>query len=227
MQLSNEFVVDASADETWALLTDLERVAPCMPGAAMTGRDGDRYLGTVKIKVGPIGAHFAGTAQFLEQDHAAHTATISMAGKDAKGAAAANATIRARLEPLGPTSTRVFVDTDLDISGRMAQFGRGAIADVSNRLIGQFTTNLSAEIMGGGTPVAAPAGAVTAAAGSGANGTSAAAAPRPVAGQPVSSDLNVMELIGPGLLKEIGRPMLFFALGYLVARAYPRKRGQR
>jgi carbon monoxide dehydrogenase subunit G len=226
MQLSNEFVVDASADETWALLTDLERVAPCMPGAAMTGRDGDRYLGTVKIKVGPIGAHFAGTAQFLEQDHAAHTATISMAGKDAKGAAAANATIRARLEPLGPTSTRVFVDTDLDISGRMAQFGRGAIADVSNRLIGQFTTNLSAEIMGGGSSVAAPAGAVTAAAGPGAI-TASAATPRSAAAQPVSSDLNVMELIGPGLLKEIGRPVLFFVLGYLVARAYPRKRGQR
>lgn len=150
MLLKNEFTIDAGLEETWALLTDLERIAPCMPGAALEGRDGEDYLGGVKIKVGPIGAHFKGTARFAEKDDAAKSAVIAAAGKDPKGQAAANARIAARLEPEGESRTRVLIDTELDISGRMAQFGRGAIADVSNRLIGQFTDNLSRELAGGG-----------------------------------------------------------------------------
>ncbi|OUZ12421.1 hypothetical protein BHE97_01520 [Aeromicrobium sp. PE09-221] len=150
MLLKNEFTIDAGMEETWALLTDLERIAPCMPGAALEGRDGEDYLGGVKIKVGPIGAHFKGTARFAEKDDAAKSAVIAAAGKDPKGQAAANARISARLEKEGETRTRVLIDTELDISGRMAQFGRGAIADVSNRLIGQFTDNLSRELAGGG-----------------------------------------------------------------------------
>lgn len=221
MQLSNEFVVEASAGETWSLLTDLERVAPCMPGAAVTGREGDQYLGTVKIKVGPIGANFSGTAQFLEQDHDAHTATIAMAGKDAKGAASASATIRARLEPLGPMSTRVYVDTDLDITGRMAQFGRGAIADVSNRLIGQFTENLSAQIMGGmnGATHTAPGSVATA----DPVATTRVTAPREVTTSSPASDLNVLGMIGPTIVKQAAGPLLGFVLGFLVARAFPRR----
>ena len=223
MQLNNEFTVEAGVDETWALLTDLERIAPCMPGATLTGRDGDDYLGNVKIKVGPIGANFGGTARFLEKDDAAHTAVITMAGKDAKGAATANATIRARLEDLGG-ATRVYVDTDLDITGRMAQFGRGAIADVSNRLLGQFTDNLSREIAGGGQAAPAAATGATGAAqpAAGATAGAAGAAPRPAAAA-ASNDLNVMDLLGPGLVNQIGKPLLFFVLGYLVARAFPRK----
>lgn len=219
MQLNNEFTVATGVEETWRLLTDLERVAPCMPGATMNGRDGEDYLGTVKIKVGPIGANFAGKARFLAQDDNAKTATISMAGKDAKGSAAANATIQARLESLGPASTRVVVDTDLDITGRMAQFGRGAIADVSNRLMTQFTENLSREILGvpAGQPSVAPAAQV---------GAQPSAMPLASAASASASggDLDLVSLIGPAILQKAGPPLLGFIIGYLVARAFPGRR---
>ena len=208
MQLNNEFLVAASAEETWKLLTDLERVAPCMPGATLDGRDGDNFLGNVKIKVGPIAAQFRGTAYFVEQDDRQHKATISMSGKDAKGQATASATIRARLEPESSSSTRVFVDTDLDITGRMAQFGRGAIADVSNRLIGQFTDNLSSQLVGAGGPVGASAA-----------GSDPGAAPNAV--PTASTDLNILAVMGPTLVKAAAGPALGFLLGFLVARAFP------
>jgi len=213
MQLNNEFLVQANASDTWRLLTDLERIAPCMPGAVLTGRDGDGYLGTVKVKVGPIGANFQGVARFVDRDDATHRASIAMSGKDLKGAAAANATLHARLEPVSDAVTRVYVDTELDITGRMAQFGRGAIADVSNRLIGQFTQNL-------GALVAQSNGAApTAAAASGPVGQPGAVpAPAPAA------DLNVLSLIAPAAAKQIVGPLLGFVFGWLVARAFPPRR---
>jgi hypothetical protein len=115
MLLTNEFEIDADLEHTWTLLTDLERIMPCLPGASLDGRDGDNYLGNVKIKVGPIGAHFKGTAFFAQKNDAAHTAVISASGKDPKGQAAANAQITARLERVSPSRTRVLIDTDLDI----------------------------------------------------------------------------------------------------------------
>ena len=206
MQLKNEFVVAAGVDETWDLLTDLDRIAPCMPGAGLDGRDGEDYLGSVKIKVGPISAHFRGAARFVEQDDANHSATISASGKDPKGQATASATIRAWLKSESATSTRVFVDTDLDITGRMAQFGRGAIADVSNRLIGQFTDNLSREITAGQRAVGgAPQGTA-------ASGTHAAAA------APVSNDLNALPLLGPTVAKAAVGPLLGLLIGILLGR---------
>lgn len=224
MQLSNEFVVAARPERTWDLLTDLERVAPCMPGASLSGRDGDDYVGTVKIKVGPIGASFAGKARFLDQDDAAHTATISMAGKDAKGAASVNATIRARLEEVSADSTRVYVDTDLDISGRMAQFGRGAIADVSNRLIGQFTTNLGALIAAPDSTASSPS--ATPGASAGTTGTAPATGGGAAPFVPPAGDqgLDAWGLVGPAVLKQVGVPLLAFAFGWLVSRAFPGRR---
>ncbi|MFE7215683.1 SRPBCC family protein [Streptomyces sp. NPDC057611] len=223
MKLNNEFLVQADAATTWGLLTDLERIAPCMPGAALTGREGDDFIGTVKIKVGPIGANFQGKARFVGQDNDNHRATISMQGKDLKGAAAANATIYARLEPVSESVTRVYVDTDLDITGRMAQFGRGAIADVSNRLIGQFTANLGAQLeqpgpsANGATTQVAPAAAPPAA--------GPVAAPQPVAA-PVAApsvDLNALSLVGPVVAKQLAGPVIGFVLGWLVARAFSRR----
>jgi carbon monoxide dehydrogenase subunit G len=205
MLLNNEFVVDAPPAQAWDFLTDLERVAACLPGAALEGRDGDAYVGGVKIKVGPISANFHGTARFVEQDDAAHSATISAAGKDPKGQAAANATIRARLEADGASRTRVLVDTDLEISGRMAQFGRGAIADVSVRLMNQFADNLSAQISGGadvpssGTePAPGPAPAAA-----GVVGSETRSAPAPAA----EAGLDALSLIGPVVLKRLGPPL--------------------
>ena len=210
MLLSNEFTVAATMDETWRILTDLERIAPCMPGATLKGRDGDDYLGEVKIKVGPIGAAFEGTARFLEKDDSNYRAVIQAGGKDSKGAASANATIKAKLEDLGG-STRVIVETDLDITGRMAQFGRGAIADVSNRLIGQFTDNLSNEVLG-----VAPAGAKPSGSGEPASGG--------YSESDDSNDINIIELIGPGLIKEYAKPLLFLVVGYVLGRLLSRGR---
>lgn len=240
MQLNNEFVVAAPAEQAWALLTDLERVATCLPGAALDGRDGDDYSGNVKIKVGPISAHFRGTAKFVEKDDAAHSAVISAAGKDPRGQATANATIRARLQPEGPGTTRVLVDTDLEITGRMAQFGRGAIADVSSRLMNQFAANLSTQISAG---AAAPShtangGPAPAAAASSDPGTTAPAPAAPAAAAPApaaaplpapSSDagLDALSLIGPVIAKRYGPGLAAVVVGVALGWALRGRRDRR
>jgi len=148
MELSNEFDVAAPIDDAWKVLTDLETIAPCMPGAQLTEVEGDDYRGTVKIKVGPITAKFKGTASFVEQDVANHRAVLRAKGKDTGGKGNADATITAQLSPAG-TGTHVVIDTDLAISGRVAQFGRGALADVSSKLLGQFVDCLETNVLGG------------------------------------------------------------------------------
>jgi carbon monoxide dehydrogenase subunit G len=213
MLLTNEFEIDADLEHTWTLLTDLERIMPCLPGASLDGRDGDNYLGNVKIKVGPIGAHFKGTAFFAQKNDAAHTAVISASGKDPKGQAAANAQITARLERVSPSRTRVLIDTDLDISGRMAQFGRGAIADVSNRLMGQFADNLSTQLLGGpaaptGAQVSAPQGSA------GSAPTSYAATSAPSAAPAAAADMDVMSLVLPMIKERYGQAIAGALLGF-------------
>ena len=148
MELTNEFDVAAPIDEAWKVLTDLETIAPCMPGAQLTEVEGDEYRGTVKVKVGPITAKFKGTASFVEQDEQAHKAVLRARGKDTSGKGNAEATITARLSPAGD-GTHVVIDTDLNISGRVAQFGRGALADVSSKLLGQFVDSLESDVLGG------------------------------------------------------------------------------
>jgi len=148
MELSNEFDVAAPIDEAWKVLTDLETIAPCMPGAQLTEVEGDEYRGTVKVKVGPITAKFKGTASFVEQDAGSHRAVLRAKGKDTGGKGNADATITAQLSPAG-TGTHVVIDTDLAISGRVAQFGRGALADVSSKLLGQFVDCLESNVLGG------------------------------------------------------------------------------
>lgn len=148
MQLTNEFVVDTGISRAWEILTDIESIAPCLPGATLEGREGEDYFATVKVKVGPVSAQFQGSARFTHSDSAAYCAVVSAAGKDPRGAAAAAAEIQFRLESIHPEQTRVLVNTELDITGRIAQFGRGAIADVSNRLLRQFVDNLSVQVLG-------------------------------------------------------------------------------
>lgn len=148
MQLSNTFTVSLPVDQTWSTFLDLERIAPCLPGAAITDVDGDSFEGGVKIKVGPISAQYRGTGTFVEKDESAHRVTISAKGKDVGGQGNAEATIVATLTPHGE-GTQVKVDTDLDLSGRVAQFGRGVISDVTGRLMTQFAKNLEAEINAG------------------------------------------------------------------------------
>ena len=194
MELSNEFVVPVGVDEAWGLLTDVERIAPCMPGAELQEIDGAEYRGIVKVKVGPITAQYKGVATFVERDEAAHRAVLKAEGRDTRGQGNANATITATLVSEG-SGTRVTVVTDLAITGRAAQFGRGVMADVSAKLLGQFVSCLEKNVLG--SAAAAPASeAPTAAAeeapaevGASREGASAAAGQAPSAPSgPVTRD---------------------------------------
>lgn len=143
MDLNHEFVVNVPIDQAWQILTDLERIAPCLPGAQLTEIEGDTYRGQVKIKVGPILAQFKGQASFVSRDDNAHKATLKGEGRDTTGKGNASAMITAELTSITPTSTKCTVHTDLSISGKVAQFGRGALADVSDKLLAQFSENLN------------------------------------------------------------------------------------
>ena len=154
MELTNEFVVPVAVNEAWTLLTDVERIAPCMPGAELQEIDGEEYRGIVKVKVGPITAQYKGKATFVEKDDNAHKAVLRAEGRDTRGQGNANATITATLEPEGE-GTRVKVVTDLAITGRAAQFGRGVMADVSTKLLGQFVDCLEKNVLSGEAPAAA------------------------------------------------------------------------
>jgi uncharacterized protein len=147
MKIDNEFAVNVPVDEAWQVLTDLERIAPCMPGAQLTGREGDAFLGKVKVKVGPVISEFAGTASFIEKNDATHHAVIDAKGRDSRGAGNASAIITAQLRADGDQRTVVTVETDLKISGKLAQFGSGMIAEVSSKLIDQFVDSLEKQVM--------------------------------------------------------------------------------
>lgn len=151
MDLNHEITVNVPVADAWIILTDLARIAPCLPGAELTDVLGDIYHGHVKVKVGPILAQFKGQASFLSRDNAAHTATLKAEGRDATGKGNASALITAQLTALTPTSTKCVVHTDLTISGKVAQFGRGALADVSDKLLAQFSDNLNQLITSGST----------------------------------------------------------------------------
>ena len=141
MELTNEFVIERPISETWKILNDLEFIAPCMPGAQLTEIEGEEYRGQVKIKVGPISANYKGKARFVEQDEAAGRAVLKAEGRDPRQGNA-NALVTATLNALSDTETNVKVHTELSLSGKIASFGRGAIEDVSKKILGQFTDNL-------------------------------------------------------------------------------------
>jgi carbon monoxide dehydrogenase subunit G len=143
MDLNHSFSVNVPVDDAWRILTDVERIAPCLPGAKLEDINGDTYSGFVKVKVGPIQAQFKGQASFVERDDAAHKAVLKGEGRDTTGKGNASALITAQLTAESPTSTKVTVDTDLNITGKVAQFGRGAMADISNKLLDQFVENLN------------------------------------------------------------------------------------
>ena len=160
MDLNHEFTVNVPVEEAWAILTDLERIAPCLPGAQLTEVEGDTYRGQVKIKVGPILAQFKGQASFMSRDDVAHKASLKGEGRDTTGKGNASAIITAELTSVTPTSTKCTVHTDLSISGKVAQFGRGALADVSDKLLAQFSENLNQLISAAPAP-SAPVAAET------------------------------------------------------------------
>ncbi len=156
MELTNEFRVSVPVDTAWATLTDVEYIAPCMPGAQLTEIDGDDYKGQVKVKVGPITAQYKGTASFVELDEANHTAVLKAKGRDTRGAGNAEADVTAQMTADGD-GTNIEITTELKVTGKVAQFGRGVMADVSEKLIGQFVDCLEGKLAEAGSSDETPA----------------------------------------------------------------------
>jgi len=153
MKIEDRFRVDLPIEDAWRVLLDIERIAPCMPGAELQEVEGDEYRGVVRIKVGPITAQYKGTARMVEADADAHRAVIEAQGRDTRGQGNASATITMSLTSVGGTGTEVAVDNDVTVTGRVAQFGRGVMADVSSKLLAQFVECLEANVLSAaGTP---------------------------------------------------------------------------
>ena len=146
MELTNDFEVGVPISQAWAVLTDLERIAPCMPGAKLEEIEGEEYRGICKVKVGPITAQYKGAAYFESRDDATYIAVLKGSGRDTRGQGNASATITMRLVSDG-AGTAVSVETDLAITGKVAQFGRGVMADVSAKLLAQFVANLERDVL--------------------------------------------------------------------------------
>lgn len=146
MELTNEFTVSVPVDEAWQVLTDVERIAPCMPGAELQEVEGEEYRGIVKVKVGPITAQYKGKATFQSRDEAAGKVVLKAEGRDTRGQGNASALISATLEPAAG-GTKVRVVTDLTVTGKVAQFGRGVLADVSGKLLTQFVECLESKVL--------------------------------------------------------------------------------
>src|SRR3954470_24337427 len=152
MEISDSFRVSTSLADTWKVLLDIEGIAPCLPGAQLQEVEGDEYRGIAKVKVGPITAQYKGTAKLAEVDEANRRIVIDASGRDTRGQGNAKATIVVSMTPEG-AGTKVDVATDLSISGKVAEFGRGVLADVSGKLMGQFVENLERDVLttaGGG-----------------------------------------------------------------------------
>ena len=191
MLIENSFTVDAPIETAWAVMTDIPTIAPCLPGAVLEGQDGDSYTGKMKVKVGPVTAEYKGAAEFVEKDDAAHKAVIHGKGRDSRGQGNAEAMITAQMATEG-TGTRIDISTDLKITGKVAQFGRGVMQDVSEKLLGQFAECLEGKLASGGGEGDA--------AGSDDDGQTAAAAPA-VEPEEVEA-LDLLEVAGGSVAKR-------------------------
>lgn len=192
--LNHTFSVAVPIAEAWNVLTNVERIAPCLPGAQLQEVEGETYRGVVKVKVGPIQAQFKGQASFVEKDDANYKAVLKGEGRDTGGKGNASAIITAQLTAIDATSTQVDVNTDLSITGKVAQFGRGALADVSDKLLAQFSDNLN-NLIASEPAVAAPAPTAAPAA------ESAQPAVRKI-DAPEAAPINLIEAAGGTIVKR-------------------------
>jgi uncharacterized protein len=160
MELEHSFIIPVPPEQAWPVLLDVERIAPCMPGATVDSVDGDVIKGRIKVKVGPVQMTYAGTAHFTERDDQARSITLEASGKETRGAGTASATVRSSVQDEGG-QTKVVVHTSMNVTGRPAQFGRGVMAEVGGRIIEKFAANLAALL------ASAPAASVAASNGSG------------------------------------------------------------
>jgi uncharacterized protein len=156
IELDNSFTVPVAPEKAWDVLLDVERIAPCMPGASVLSisDDGNEIQGQVKVKLGPLSLAYKGTAKFTEKDQANHTISIEATGKETRGAGTASANVQAILKPAEAGSTLVSIHTSLNVTGRPAQFGRSLLPEVSGKLIAQFASNLEALITADNAPAA-------------------------------------------------------------------------
>lgn len=146
MQLLNKFEIPVSADRAWPVLLDIERIAPCLPGAVIETVEGSDYKGRVHIKAGPVSVSYAGRLRLTDVDNDAHSVVLDAEGREQKGSGTVKAKISARLTPSGPDTSEVEIQTDLAITGKPAQMGRGLIADVSGKIIDIFANNLAHQL---------------------------------------------------------------------------------
>jgi len=222
IELDNSFTVPVPPEQAWDVLLDVERIAPCMPGASVTSVEGDEVAGQVKVKLGPLSLAYKGTAKFTEKDQENHTIAIEASGKETRGAGTASATVQAGLKPADDDGhTLVSIHTALNVTGRPAQFGRSLLPEVSGKLIAQFASNLEALIAGdagggaGTAEGAAAGGAAAGAAGAAAAGVTEATG---AAGQATAirtptepsmvlpqqeESLNLIKLVGVPVLKRV------------------------
>ena len=236
MQLEHKFSVPAPIDTVWQAVLDPERVAPCMPGASLTSVEGDTFAGTVKVKLGPISLLYKGSGEFLEKDEAARKVVIKASGKDSRGNGTAAATVTLTLASVDE-GTEGTVSTDLAITGRPAQFGRGLIAEVGGKILNAFAECLSGKL-GTSSEAASASGSASASASASseeAPGQSAAeqgepppasdqAKPRLVEPQPTSEPIDLMEFAGASVAKRVA-PLAAVLLAIIVFLAI-RRRGK-
>src|SRR5215468_1832658 len=181
MELEHSFTVPVPRHRAWDVLLDVERVAPCMPGATIDSVDGEEIRGRIKVKVGPINMTYAGTARFVERDKELGVVTLEASGKETRGAGTASASVRSVLEDRGH-ETHVRVLTTLNVTGKPAQFGRGVMNEVGGRLLGIFANNLAATLAADAAASSAPGGHASSQAGEGAAPGPASAANGAAAG---------------------------------------------
>ena len=219
MKIQDEFRVGVPVEVAWNVLLDVEGIAPCMPGAQLQEVEGDEYRGTVKVKVGPITAQYKGAARIVEADETARRVVIKADGRDTRGQGNASATITAVLAPDGD-GTRVNIDTDLNVTGKVAQFGRGVMADVSAKLLAQFVSCLETTVLAtdGGTPP--PSGASSsppAAPAAGPVTAEAAPAPSPSAVRkidaPEAQAVDLVKVAGGAVARRAVPALIVLAVG--------------
>lgn len=226
MELHNEFTVEVPVERAWEVLTDVPTIAPCLPGAQLKDVDGDEYRGIVKVKVGPITAQYQGSAAFLERDPAARRAVIRGHGRETRGQGDATAVITAQLHPDGDERTTVEVTTDLSLTGKVASLGRGAMAEVSAKLMDQFADNLRTMVLADEhhgeaaptpRPEARPGGPVQEAPSNGSRPHPSADRPTELPSQPEPSSSSEPEAID--LLGTAGMPVLKRLVAVVAAAA--------
>jgi carbon monoxide dehydrogenase subunit G len=226
MELDHEFTVPVPVDQAWPVLLDVERIAPCMPGATLDTIEGDEFTGRLKVKLGAMTVTYKGSARISAKDEQAHTVTIEGSGKEARGSGTASATVEAQMHDDGG-QTRVTVHTKLNVTGRPAQFGRNILSEVGGKLVGRFADNLADEISRTENP--AEESAETAAPGGGDEQAGEGGVPKPREAaekrerRPSEEAIDLLEVAGPSIAKRAA-PIAAALGALLVAWRFIRRR---